>query len=146
MNKIGKLKEGALLTQEEIEELLPQLDYIEKWAKNLKDYCLNEALAGRKFKGYKLVEGRSSKTISDQQAVVNKVTEAGYDEVMCYKPKELLSASEFEKLLGKKLYRELVEPYVSKTPGKATLVDESDKRPELGVSSAINDFKDDIDQ
>lgn len=140
-----KLKDGPLLTQEEIEELLPELDYIQKWAKRLSDYCLKEALAGRKFRGFKLVEGRTSSSFDDPQAVIKAVVDAGYEEILCYKPKQVISASDFKTLLGAKKYREIIEPHIVKTPGTPTLVEESDKRPEIGVSSAINDFKDDIE-
>jgi len=140
-----KFKEGALLTQEEIEELLPDLDAIEKWAKGLKEYCLQEALKGRRFRGFKVVEGRSSSVITDVQKVIEKVTAEGYEEVMCYKPREAISASDFKKLLGKKKYDEIVAPFVEKTKGKPTLVEESDKRPEYEVTTALDDFKDDIE-
>ncbi len=142
-----QLKDGPTLTQEEIEEILPNLDYIQKWAKNLSDYCLKEALAGRKFKGFKLVEGRKpAATLDDPQAVIKAVTDEGYDEVLCYKPKQVISASDFKKLLGTKKYREIVEPHIVQASGSPTLVEESDHRPEYGVNSAVEDFKDDINQ
>ena len=46
-----------------------------------------------------------------------------------------------EKLLGKKLFNELVGKYVVKTDGAPTLVPESDKRPAIKAASS-KDYED----
>ena len=43
--------------------------------------------------------------------------------------KELITLTEFEKMMGKKKFTELLGPYVAKPPGKLALVPDSDPRP-----------------
>ena len=77
-------------------------------------------------KGYKVVEGRSKRVFTDLKAVVDTAMQNGYTDL--YK-KELISLTEFEKLMGKKRFTELLGPYVAKPPGKLALVPDSDPRP-----------------
>ena len=45
----------------------------------MKEYALKQALAGVRYPGYKLVEGRSNRRYSDEVAVAKVVSNAGYD-------------------------------------------------------------------
>lgn len=131
-------KEPHLLGIAEIAEILKQADDIEKWAKEIKQYALDEALKGTKYPGWKLVEGRSNRVIDDEDALANILVEAGYAETEIFKPKALEGITNLEKIVGKKRFTELSDGLISKPPGKPTLVPESDKRPEL--NSAEEDF------
>lgn len=142
--KSEALPAAEVLTDAEIVELLPELDGLISWAKGIQEYALEQALKGHKYQGYKVVEGRSSKKFDDPEAVKKIIIEAGIPEAMLYKPREMISVSDTEKILGKVQFRDLVESHVIKSVGKPALVPESDKRPEYGVSSAENDFKDEI--
>ncbi len=127
-----------LLGIAEIAEILGQADVIEKWAKEIKLYALDEALKGTKYPGWKLVAGRSNRVINDEDALANVLVETGYTEDKIYKPKTLEGITNLEKVVGKKRFTELSVEFISKPPGKPTLVPESDKRPEL--DSAEEDF------
>lgn len=127
-----------LLGIAEIAEILGQADDIEKWAKEIKQYALDEALKGTKYPGWKLVEGRSNRVIDDEEALANILIEAGYAEDEIYKPKALEGITNLEKVVGKKRFTELSAEFISKPPGKPTLVPESDKRPE--IDSVEEDF------
>lgn len=131
-------QDPKLLSIEEIAEILGQVDEIEKWAKELKQYALDEALKGTKYPGWKLVEGRSNRVIDNPDALVKVLIEEGYDEEKLYKPKALEGITNLEKLVGKKKFNELAADLISKPPGKPTLVPLDDKRPEL--DSAEEDF------
>ncbi|WP_352420764.1 DUF2800 domain-containing protein [Proteiniborus sp.] len=131
-------QDPRLLSIEEISEILGQADDIAKWAKELKDYALDEALKGTKYPGWKLVEGRSNRVIDDPDALVVVLTKEGYEEEKLYKPKALEGITNLEKLVGKKKFNELAAGLISKPPGKPTLVTLDDKRPEL--DSAEEDF------
>lgn len=130
-------KEPPFLEDYEIAEILSKVDGLVNWANEVKDYCLQEALKGKKWDGWKLVEGRSNRKYSDEEAVVNTLTTAGLDPY----EKKLLSITELTKKIGKNKFAELVEKYVVKPQGKATLVPSTDKRAELIISSAQEDFK-----
>lgn len=129
----------ALLTDEEVVEILEKKPIFEKWIKAVAEYALEEAIAGKKWPGMKVVEGRSNRIYKDEGLVVAKLQEAGWGEKIYTEPK-LLGITALNKLIGKEKFSTLVEPLLDKPEGKPTLVPESDKRPEF--NSAETDFKD----
>ncbi len=131
-------KDPNLLNILNIAEILGQADDIERWAKEMKQYALDEALKGTKYPGFKLVEGRSNRVIDDSEALAERLMNGGYKEEKIYKPKTLEGITNLEKLIGKKKITQLSEGLISKPPGKPTLVNEDDKRPEL--DSVEEDF------
>lgn len=120
-----------LLGLEEVAEILGQATDIEKWAKEMKVYALDEALNGTKYPGWKLVEGRSNRVITDEDSLASKLMAVGYEEKEVYKPKTLEGITNLEKLMGKKKFTEIAGELINKPAGKPTLVVEDDKRPEL---------------
>lgn len=127
------------LSDDEINTLLPGLDDIISWANDLKDYALKSALAGKKWQGYKLVAGRSIRHFTDEDAVAEAARKAGYTDI--YKT-FLIGVTEMEKLMGKRDFAEILGQLIDKPHGKPTLVPETDKRPEIRLSTATEDFKD----
>ena len=134
---------GLILTDQQVAELLPELPGVIEWAKEVQDFALEQALKGTHYEGYKVVEGVSRRTFTDEKEVAKVLQEAEYKEKEFMTEPKLQSISKIEKLLGKKTFNELVGPYVKKPQGKPTLVPESDKRPAMG--DVTNDFKDGID-
>ena len=124
-----------LLTDEEIESILEKLDELSAWAKDIKDYALNAAISGKKWTGFKLVEGRSNRKYSDEAKVADTVEQAGFDPY----EKKVLGITAMTQLLGRKQFNELLGDLVIKPEGKPTLVPESDKRPEM--TNIFDDFK-----
>lgn len=135
----NKYKEDSkLLNPLEIAEILLNVSDIEKWAKEIKEYALDEALKGTKYPGFKLVEGRSNRKITDEEKLAEILKDKGFEEEELYKPKTLEGITNLEKLIGKKLFTELASDLIVKPEGKPTLVTEDDKRAEL--NSAEEDF------
>jgi len=122
--------------------VLKQADEIKAWVSDVFDYALVQARDhGKKFKGWKLVEGRSVRQYADEDAVAKKLTEAGYKEEQIYE-KKLWGITAMEKLLGKTKFGELLKGLIIKPPGKPTLVPETDKRPEINsIAAAMADFQ-----
>ncbi len=122
------------LSDEEIAVILDKLDDLLGWAGDIKEYALNAALLGKRFDGWKLVEGRSNRRYTDEAAVAQIVSGTGHD------PYEhrLLGITAMEKLLGKKQFATLLSDLVERPQGKPVLVPASDKRPEM--TNAKNDF------
>ncbi|MBQ4405253.1 MAG: DUF2800 domain-containing protein [Selenomonadaceae bacterium] len=87
--------------------------------------------------GYKIVEGRSSRTWTNQDAALEKLQAAGIERVIIYDsvPKTL---AKLEKMLGTAKFKELVGEFVIKPPGKPTLTTADDVRKEF--SGAVADF------
>lgn len=130
--------EGPLLSDEEIGEVLASADALAKWVEDIKTYAYEAAKEGRKFAGWKLVEGRANRKYADDQKVAASLMQAGYDEAMLYERK-LYGITAMEKLVGKKKLSDILGDLIIKPQGKPVLVPESDKRPEL--NSVTEDFK-----
>lgn len=125
-------KESATLSDEEIAEILDRAPEIKKWLDHVESYALGQALSGKaNYPGFKVVEGRSVRKVSDPQAVMFTLDMEGYTEDQYIKPKELVALGALEKLVGKKELAALIGDYIVKPAGKPTLVPESDKRPAL---------------
>jgi hypothetical protein len=128
-----------LLTDEEVEEILSRVDDLVAWASDIKDYALQQAISGKEWNGWKLVEGRSNRKYTSETAVAGAVTDAGFDPY----ERKVLGVTAMQKLLGKSRFEELLAAYIEKPQGKPTLVPESDKRP--AMNTAKNDFMEEND-
>ena len=135
-------KRPNLLNAEEISEVLELSGRLVKWAELVKAYALDEAKQGMKFPGYKLVEGRSSRSFSVPEGVILGVlrgSELNEENAMVHK---LRTVADMEKVYGKKEFEQVLGQYVVKEAGSPTLVPITDKRPEIGsAASAAEDFK-----
>lgn len=138
-NPMDLIKSPDILSKQEIEELLPKLDDIITWAKQVQEYALNQALAGTKYDGFKVVEGRAIRKFTNETKVANALIGEGYEEAVLYE-RRMLSLSQIEKLVGKKTFNAVCSPYVEIPQGKPTLVPENDKRPEFTPASPKDDF------
>lgn len=130
-----EFRPGASLTPDEIAEILAQAEELQKWAADVAAYALQEALAGQKYEGWKLVEGRSTRKWADDEKVAEALTAAGYDEALLYERK-LYGITAMEKLVGKKKLTETLGDLIVKPAGKPVLVPASDKREEINTTEA----------
>jgi hypothetical protein len=135
--------ESILLTDAGIADILQRADAFKTWINAIEAYALAEAINnGKKWEGFKLVEGRSVRAYLDPTQIASVLLEKGYQEGVLY-TKSLLGITALEKLITKKNFEMWLGDYVVKPQGKPTLVPESDKRMELGsAASAAEDFKD----
>ena len=127
-------KVPPLLRDEEVEEILARIDGLVSWASDIKEYALQQAINGKEWTGWKLIEGRSNRRYTDETAVANTVSQAGFDPY----ERSVRGVTAMQKLLGKARFEELLSTYLEKPQGKPTLVPVSDKRPAL--STAAFDF------
>lgn len=130
-----EFKLPPLLTDEDIEEILAKVDELVAWASDIKEYAMQQAISGKEWSGWKLVEGRSNRKYVNDTVVADVVEHAGYDPY----ERKVLGVTAMQKLLGKSRFDELLSPYIEKPQGKPALVPESDKRP--AMSTAAADFK-----
>ena len=124
----------ALLEDEEIADILGKVDALTAWASDVKEYALRQAVSGKEWSGWKLVEGRSNRKYTNDAIVAAAVESAGFDPY----ERKVLGITAMQKLLGKSRFEELLAPYIEKPQGKPTLVPESDKRP--AMNTAKSDF------
>ena len=131
----------ALLSDEEVAEVMEQADELSKWASDVMAYAQAEAIEnGKHWNGYKLVEGRSTRRFTDEKKVEEAAKGAGYTDIY---NKSLITLTAFEKLMGKDTFKEVLGSYVTKPAGKLTLVPVSDKRPEVTVNTVNDEFQED---
>lgn len=143
MTELAKMEfqTPGLLEDSEIGEVLRLADQLTAWASDIKEYAQEEAEKGKKWDGWKLVEGRSNRKYSDETKVAEALKKAGYEEALLYERK-LYGITAMEKIIGKKPLIEYCGDLIIKPAGKPVLVLESDKRPELNsTDSAVKDFE-----
>ena len=135
-------KNAEELSDDEIAEILTKADDVASWLKDVQSYALTVAVnEGKKFKGFKVVQGQSRRRYVNEDDVVSKLLENGYEEALLFE-KKLLGITAMEKTISKKQFNALLGDLVEKPEGKPTLVVESDKRPEWDrTQTAQDDFK-----
>lgn len=117
--------EPLLLSDEEIVDLIDKTDTYKSWIESVNKYVYDRAIQGYKWKGYKLIAGRTSRVVKDEakirQALLNEFLE---DEVLNIKLKGI---GDLEKLLGKKVFSARFGDAIESRPGAPKLVPESAK-------------------
>lgn len=123
-----------MLTNAEIADILLQVDGLTRWAKSVKDWALDQAVNhGAVFPGWKVVEGRSNRVISDEGEAIHLLDGAGFTTDRVTK---LRGLTELEELVGKKQLAMLLGELIIKPAGKPVLAKESDKRPPMSSAAA----------
>lgn len=133
-----EFKAPSLLNDNEIEDILSKIEDLTKWANEITAYAQDAALNHvKEWRGFKVVEGRSNRKYTDEDAVAEAAKLAGYTDI--YKH-SLITITEMEKLMGKKNFADILGGLIYKPPGKPTLVPASDKRQAITKSNAKNEF------
>ena len=131
-------KQPGLIPINKLAEILPTLNRISSWIEAVFAFVSSEAINhGVPIPGYKVVEGRSKRVFTDTKAVVDVAVQNGYTDL--YK-QTLITLTEFEKMMGKKKFNELLGEYVAKPPGKLALVPESDPREPVDLTTPGREF------
>lgn len=131
-------KQPGLIPLSELAKILPTLNRISSWIEAVFAFVSSEAINhGVAIPGYKVVEGRSKRIFTDTKAVVDTAVQNGYTDL--YK-QSLITLTEFEKMMGKKKFNELLGKFVAKPPGKLALVPDSDPRETVNLTTADQDF------
>lgn len=134
-----EFRQPALLSDDEIAEVLKVSDELAKWAADIYAFAQDEAIVhGKQWKGYKLVEGRSNRKYTSDAEVEQAAKAAGYTDI--YK-QSLIGVTEMERLMGKQEFARVLGSLVYKPTGKVTLVPESDKRAAITKTTAAADFQ-----
>lgn len=126
------------LSLEQISNILYVGPMFVDWFNDVQAYALGQLVAGVKIPGYKLVEGRSNRIITDDEKVKEILLEAGFKEEEILKPQQMHGITKLESLVGKKAFCELCKEYIIKPQGKLTMAPNDDRRPE--ISTTQSDF------
>ena len=122
------------LTDKELKVIQDNAKLIKSWLDAVESHIFDMLNRGQSFDGYKLVEGRSTRSWQDEkQAAI--VLESKLDKDVLYTQK-LISPAQAEKLL--KTQKSLLDGLVNKSEGKPTLVPSCDKRPSLNNTNMFD--------
>jgi len=135
--------EPMLLTDAQLVEVYAQSPQISKWLTAVTDYIFKEAMNGKKWEGYKLVDGQNRRGWTDEEKAAEILSENCIDS-MEYMTLKLKGIGDIEKLVGKKVFPTLLGDVVAFKKTSPSLVPESDKRPALGIDQAKADFAEDL--
>jgi hypothetical protein len=142
LDKDGKLKmpEPHEIPVDKLAWLAFHRAEIVGWFNALDTWMTQEAINGREFIGFKLVEGRSNRKWNpelSEEEIVEAILETAEMLEVAVDPYEtkLASFTKVEKALGKKS----VDHLVVKPPGKMSLVTEDDHRASINALSILND-------
>lgn len=73
-----EFKEPELLTTEELAQIFEQAPMLQDWVNAVSEHLLSKAISGEKVPGYKVVEGRSMRKWTDENAVQEVLTACDY--------------------------------------------------------------------
>ena len=124
------------LAPTDISALLPHLPEVKSWASDIEAQAMTLLESGAEVPGYKLVEGRSVRTLTD--TAVDILRTAGLDDSAIYR-QSYRTLTDIEKALGgKKKAAPVLEKCTTKPAGKPAIVKTSDPRP--SVVDTVADF------
>ena len=135
--------EPMLLTDAQLIEVYAQSPQVTKWLSAVTDYIFKEAMNGKKWGGYKLVDGQNRRGWTDEEQVFNILIATDFDRDD-FTSTKIKGIGDIEKLVGKKVFPTLLGDVVTFKKTSPSLVPESDKRPALGIDQAKADFADDL--
>lgn len=121
-----------ILSDADLKVALDNKANIISWLNAVEKHVTERLEEGKHFDGYKLVAGRSLRQWESEEAAQDSLETILGDKAYV---KKLLSPSQAEKQLGKKL-ASTIQDLIIKPQGKPTLVPESDKRESINISVA----------
>lgn len=120
---------------------LPMVGPLEQWIQDVQDSALRYMLDGTAVPGYKLVEARTKRKVSDPERLTEVLRGLGYADDQFMKAPELQTLTALEKLVGKKRFAEAAKDCLVKDRGKPTVVPDSDKRAVYSPAGAFDNIK-----
>lgn len=127
-----ELERPPLLSDDEIDRILGQLEGLVRWAEEIRSYARHSALRrGKHWNGFKLVEEKTFRRYTNEKAVAEAVLKLGIDPY----EKKLLGIGAMAKLLGRERFDDLLGHLIEKPRGKPTLVPITDRRPEILIDT-----------
>lgn len=143
-------KAPDLMDEDDYAYALSILPAVRQWAQEVEERALQLVYSdGGKIPGYKVVLSGGKRAITDEEAAVEKLVDAGYDRAKVVKPPEtrIQTLAVLDKVVrvGKtKVLAAVLGELMGQTEGRPSLVPESDGRPEhVKLDQAVSDFADD---
>lgn len=138
------LDDPTLLTVDQVERALEIGKPVAGWVADAEKFLLAQAEAGAELTRFKLVEGRSNRTIVDEPKAAEKLIQAGVPREALFKEPAMKGITDLERIVGKKKFSEVLGDLVQKPKGKTTLASIHSAKPavEPKRQSASDEFND----
>lgn len=130
------------LGKEDLAEALALVPLVKAWISGVEDATKELMLQGQAIPGYKVVEGRKSRSWTDESAVIDFLRRKvkGFRKVMF--TEKFVTPAQAEKIIKKEGLDIPLADFIKVNPGSPTLAPESDKRPAMVLEdTAVSDFK-----
>lgn len=121
----------------DLAQMMRMKPLVEMWLKAIDAHAFEELKAGREVEGFKMVRKRSNRRWANKVDAADQLSQL-FDEDQIYKPRELKSFTDVEKIDGA---REVVAALVEKPEGTLTVAPQDDPRDAISVSAG-SDFAD----
>jgi hypothetical protein len=133
--KAREVEQGLFADLDRVDVLAEALQLtgvLSDWVNKVQEAATEKLLAGESIPGWKLVEGRSTRKWTDDEAVKSALREAGL-RLSDITETKLCGIPAIEKLIkrNKKLDHSIIDPYIVRSQGRSTLAPETDKRPAI---------------
>lgn len=123
-------KNPEAMTNKELAELWPMLDFLGSWVTNTKKYMVDQAERGVQFDELKLVSGRKGKRTWKDEAKAQQFMEDHFLTESEMFEKSLTTPFKFEMLIGRKnLNTKDFQEHINQTESKPELAKADDPRP-----------------
>ena len=119
---------------------MPMVGPLEQWIEDVKESALKYMLDGQAVPGYKVVEARTQRKVSDPVKLAAVLRGMGYREEEIMRAPELQTITNLERLVGKKAFAEAAGDCITKAPGKPTVVPDSDRRASYKATDAFSNI------
>lgn len=119
-----------MMTDDELDNLLPKLDEFIRYAEDVKKHALKKAKKGHKWSNFKLVHTRRTRTITNEDEVIRICKEAGIDPFVSNR---LAGITELTRRIGKDKINSLIGTYIDFKLGSVVLVPSTDPREEIKI-------------
>lgn len=115
------------ITPEDKARILTVAPEIKDWLRDVENQAQRDLESGKSIPGFKLVEGRSNRTITDEKKAGTLLRKAGF-KTSDFTEKKLLGITKLEGLVGTKELPEILGDLITKPKGRATIAPEDDPR------------------
>lgn len=122
---------AEVMTPAELGDALEAIPAIEAWCAAVRAHAFQFVYEkGGTVPGWKVVRSNGKRYVSDPDGALDALQMIGYElnDIAKTEPK-IRGIGELEKLLGKKVFAATMDPFISKTDGSPSLVNDSDSRP-----------------
>jgi hypothetical protein len=133
--KMVELPAPAALSDEQLAQIMDRLPILDSWIGSIRAHAEAKLRRGEPVPGFKMVAKRATRKWGDEaNAETAAVTSFKGDIDLLYKPKEILSPAQLEKVMGKKPFAAAMTPFVVKQSSGHVMVPDTDPRPAAALS------------